>query len=98
MQHTQRTAWAIERIRRGNRVAAIREGLALNGTEFAALIRRRLRQSGVPDRSFDKAKVSRIEGGKRDLTLEEGVAIAALDQQRHGIEWLTFGRNLGFLP
>lgn len=85
-----KSEWAIQRIRRGARVAEVREALEVNGDEFADAVERRLRAYGV-ERRYDKAKISRIEGGSRDLTAEEALVIAALDPRGRGAEWLTFG-------
>ena len=85
-----KSEWAIQRIHRGARVAEIREALDLSGEEFAEVLRKNLLAFGV-ERRYDKAKISRIEGGSRDLSLEEAAVIAELDPQRRGILWLTFG-------
>jgi len=81
---------AIQRIRRGERVLAVREALGINGDEFAELLRRHLLAYGI-DRKYDKAKVSRMESGRRDLLAEELAVIASVDPEQRGMLWLIFG-------
>jgi len=71
-------------------VAEVREALNVSGDDFAEAVEKRLRAYGV-ERRYDKAKISRIEGGSRDLTAEEAMVIAELDPQGRGPAWLTFG-------
>jgi len=81
---------AIQRIRRGERVAAVREALGVSGEEFAEMLRRQLLAYGI-DRKYDKAKVSRMESGRRDLLAEELAVIASVDPEKRGMLWLIFG-------
>lgn len=85
-----KSEWAIQRIRRGARVAEVREAMKVSGDEFAEKVEKGLRAYGV-ERRYDKAKISRIEGGSRDLTAEEVMVIAELDPHGRGPAWLTFG-------
>jgi hypothetical protein len=71
---------------RGQRVRAIREARGEGGAAFAAAL-----QALCPDRVYDAAVISKIEGGGRRITFEEADAIARLDPEKHGREWLAWG-------
>lgn len=63
----------------------------MNGDEFGALIQKHLRALGFTNARYDKAKVSRMESGARDLTLEEAAVIVALDPLDREMLWLALG-------
>lgn len=84
----------VARVRRGERVAQIRNALDLTGDEFALLIARHLQAVGSP-RRYDKAEVARIEGGARGISPEELAIIATLDPARRSLLWLVFGDVAG---
>lgn len=56
--------------------------------EFAALILDRT------DHSYDVSALSRMETGKRKISLEDVVAISQLDPRMRGAAWLAFGDDL----
>lgn len=75
---------------RGDRVKAIRDARKMTGEEFAALVTKTAKALGV-ELALDKHKLSRIEGGKRDLTAEEVAMFVQLDPEDRGVQWLVFG-------
>jgi hypothetical protein len=80
----------LQMVERGERVAGIRQALALTGDRFAE------RVAGVAESfgcalEFDKHKLSRVEGGTRNLTAEEAAAVVELDPDKNGVQWLVFG-------
>ena len=93
---SQKAVDIIQRVERGERIKAIRKALDMTGDEFAAELTARARAYGV-DAAYDRAKVSRIEGGGRKVRVEELAIILELDPQHRSLAWLVFGdtRKLG---
>jgi len=79
-------------VERGERITLVRVAMGVNGDAFALVLEERLAAYGFP-RHYDKAKISRIESGTRDLTCEEAAVIAGLDPERRGLLWLIFGKR-----
>ena len=73
-------------------MAAVREAMGLTGEEFAEQLGRELLRYGIA-RRYDKAKISRIESGRRDLLLEEALVILKMDPAKRSIDWLAVGET-----
>lgn len=77
---------------RGDRVKQVREALDLTGVQFADRVEKLVAGFGAAIR-FDDTKLSRVEGGTRNLTAEEAAAVAWLDPAERSVQWLVFGRE-----
>lgn len=75
---------------RGERVAAVRAALELTAPAFIERITDVALRYGAKI-SLDASKLSRLEGGTRQLTAAEATIIALLDPQERGTTWLVFG-------
>jgi transcriptional regulator with XRE-family HTH domain len=74
-----------EDAQRGQRVKAIREARAVTGKEFAAAL------EAITGDRYDTSEVSRLETGNRVATWRDILAIAALDPEKRGRDWLAWG-------
>lgn len=75
---------------RGDRVKAIREELKLKQELFADRLNEAAEGLGLPP-IYHTSKVSKMETGNRGVSLDDAYAVAAIDPQRRGIDWITFG-------
>jgi hypothetical protein len=80
-----------ERVQRGQRVRDCREELGLGQEQFADRMNKLAAANGLPS-GYDKSKLSKIETGVRDLSLED-VAVLELLAPRRGWKWFAFGRG-----
>ncbi|NUO62683.1 MAG: helix-turn-helix transcriptional regulator [Gemmatimonadaceae bacterium] len=75
----------------GQRVYLIRSALGpdvrteLSLREFAELLNR------VSGKSFDPSELSKMERGKRGVSLDDVAVIASVDPERRGRYWLAWG-------
>jgi hypothetical protein len=64
--------------------------MGLGGDDFAGRMRSTASGLGLPD-VYDKVKVSKIETGVRDLSLEDVAVLEAMDPRKRGWHWVAFG-------
>lgn len=79
----------LQRIHRGRRIAEVRNALGIDGEQFAERLQQGMHARGFSSTRYDKAKLSRIEKGSRDVSIDEAVVILGLDPQRRDFLWLA---------
>lgn len=82
-----------ERAERGRRLAALREEQSLTVVELAKRLNVAAGDLGLPQR-WTGPKVSKIEVGGQDFTIEDVAVLDRYDPQRRGWFWWYFGREL----
>ena len=82
-----------ERAERGKRLAALREEQSLTVVELAKRLNLAAADLGLPQR-WTGPKVSKIEVGGQDFTVEDVAVLDRYDPQRRGWFWWYFGREL----
>lgn len=66
----------------------------MTGEQFGERIAQHMQLLGIAGARYSKESISKIEGGTRELTAEEAVVIAQLDQQARGTGWLVYGDRM----
>lgn len=74
----------------GDRVRSIREEFGEKQPEFAARLTAAAKRLGA-DVRFDNTIVSKVELGRRELSIYEAAVVVAIDPQRRGWDWLVLG-------
>jgi hypothetical protein len=74
----------------GDRVRMIRELRSEKQPEFAIVLNRAASRLGIEAR-YDNTIVSKMEVGRREVTLEDVIVISSVDKKRRGREWLAWG-------
>lgn len=77
----------------GDRVRAIREQFDEKQPAFAARLTATAKRLGVPVR-FDNTMVSKVELGRRELSIYEAAVLVAVDPQRRGWDWFVLGESV----
>lgn len=75
---------------RGARAKLIREKLGLDQDQMAAVLTAEAERAGIPKR-YDRTAISKLEKGRRDVSLDDAVVYAAVDPERRGMAWLATG-------
>lgn len=75
---------------RGDRARIIRVGLGLDQAQMAERLNVEVGRLGHRGR-YDRTAISKLENGRRDLSLDDAVVYAAVDPARRGIGWLATG-------
>lgn len=74
----------------GDRIRKVRERRGEKQPEFAAAMNEAAQVLGIADR-YDNTKVSKMEIGSRDVTLQDVQVIASIDPEKRGRRWLAWG-------
>lgn len=87
---TKAVSDVLRRAQRGGRVREIREAMGLQQDAFGAELTKAGAAFGLEE-SYNKDKVSKIETGARDVTVDEMALLLAMDPKKRTIDWLVFG-------
>lgn len=83
---------------RGLRVRAIREAGKWEQDEFARLLTDCAKRKRIDAPEYDRTIVSKMENGRRDVSLTDAILAAALDPQHRSVEWIGGDAELKPLP
>ena len=81
----------------GDRVRIVREAMGKQQGEFADALNTKAAESGLRAR-YDNTAISKLENGRRDLSVNDLFLIAALDPKQRGERWLAYGTPTGHGP
>lgn len=78
---------------RGLRIKAIREAIGCDQEAFARLLTEEAKRRQIGDfdeeaQTYDRTTVSKMEKGRRDVSLTDAVLAAALDPKGRTAEWI----------
>lgn len=76
----------------GERVRAIRDEIGDKQPAFAQRLSAVAQRMGLPVR-FDNTMVSKVEIGRRELSIYEAAVVVAVDPQRRGWDWFILGER-----
>lgn len=80
----------------GDRVKAIREAWGEKQPAFAQRLTAAAARLGLRLR-YDNTMVSKMEVGRREVTLDDVTVIASVDREKRGKEWLAWGESRALL-
>jgi hypothetical protein len=79
---------------RGERVDQIRKALGVNREEFAELVAAKAAELGVATGGkWTPTRVSKLILGRQPISLDDAVAVIALDPEERGWLWFAFGER-----
>lgn len=74
---------------RGLRIKAIREAIGCDQEEFARRMNEQATRLNIDEEaSYDRTTISKMEKGRRDVSLTDAVLAAALDPKKRTAEWI----------
>ncbi len=76
----------------GDRVREIREALDQKQPKFAQTLTAAAKRLGI-DATYDNTQVSKMEVGRREVTLNDAAVIASVDPSKRGKAWLAWGER-----
>lgn len=84
---------------RGDRVREVRKAGGWGQEAFAAMLNQAAEELGVSlDGPYDDTKVSKMENGRRDVSLTDAILVAHLDPLKRGVPFVAGVRKVASRP
>lgn len=77
----------------GDRVREVREATGRRQIDFAVLLVAEAQRQGMSWLNYDNSIVSKLENATRQMSLDDVTVIAAIDPERRGKLWLSWGEE-----